>query len=109
MSTTSNNHKKTVSCKGAGSSNRNGVVTPPTANDECTTPTAEQKERRLSRDIGTQAYSIEFENERTTRSLSVPRASISTGTDTRDQNDALPIRRSNLPSRLLHSFCPSKN
>lgn len=81
--------------EGAGDTVRNGcssvsttaTSTATTATEECLTPLDISKERRPSRDIGTQAYSIEFQSERNNnRRLSVSRPSISTGTDTRDHD-----------------------
>lgn len=81
-----------VKFKGAGDANRNGT-TVFNESESSTTPTNEQKERRLSRDIGTQAYSIEFENERTNRRSSGPRTSTSIGTNTRENDDELFIKQ----------------
>lgn len=66
-------------------------TTATSTNDECLTPTDVSKERRPSRDIGTQAYSIEFQNERcnnisTSSRISAHRTSVSTGTDTSDRD-----------------------
>lgn len=61
-----------------------------TESDALLSPTDEEKptERRLSRDIGTQAYSIDFEKEKPTLQFSEPEPSFS-------QHDNLPETRNN--------------